>query len=65
MSNDMNEPEKLNFIKEKETFINKPVEPKKKKEKFDGKENFTADEKRKQNIGKNQKKRIKKIKILV
>ena len=62
MSNDMNEPEKLNFIKEKETFINKPVEPKKKKEKFDGKENFTADEKRKQNIGKNQKKKDKKDK---
>tara|TARA_B110000008_G_scaffold271486_1_gene303022 strand:- start:381 stop:1535 length:1155 start_codon:yes stop_codon:yes gene_type:complete len=55
MSNDMNEPEKLNFIKEKESFINKPVEPKKKKEKFDGKENFTADQKRKQNIGKNNK----------
>ena len=48
MSNDMNEQDKLNFIKQKETFINKKEELKnknKKKEKFDGKENFTSDQK--------------------
>lgn len=53
MSNDMNEQDKLNFIKEKETFINKKEELKnknKKKEKFDGKENFTSDQKIKEGM---------------
>lgn len=59
MSDDMNQQDKLNFIKQKETFINKNKEPErnKKKEKFDGKENFTGDQKKQQDIGKNQKKK--------
>tara|TARA_B110000444_G_C18802824_1_gene578337 strand:+ start:53 stop:1204 length:1152 start_codon:yes stop_codon:yes gene_type:complete len=54
MSDDMNEQDKLNFIKQKETFINKnnieELKNKNKKEKFDGKENFTADQKIKENF---------------